>query len=235
MFYWRYSINIKNAIYTASSTSILQQCAAGNAIYCSQLVFNGTEYPGALSQINTAPINAASETDSGLDFQGDYNMDLFSGTLNWHLIGNYTDEETETATGIKADFAGSLSGDSTLGLAGFPKFRGTLAATYTEGRWSGTVQGRFIGAAHINNAWSNINFVANNDIPFVGYLDLRGSFKWNDSVQLYGAINNFTDAPPPSVPQLATSGGGNQNVGTLPALYDALGRVYRAGVRVTFQ
>jgi outer membrane receptor protein involved in Fe transport len=227
-----YSINIKNAIYTASSNAILQQCAAGVALYCSQLIFQGTQYPGALSQINTAPINASSQTTSGLDVQADYAMDLFGGTMNWHAVANYTDEETQTAIGVKYDYAGSLGSDSLV--QGFPKFRATLSSTYAEGPWSGTIQGRFIGSAVINNAWRGTNVVDNNAIPFVGYLDLRGSYKWNENIQLYGAINNFTDVPAPNVATLASSSGGNQNVGTIPTLYDALGRVYRAGVRLNF-
>ena len=227
-----YSINIKNAIYTASSNAILQQCAAGVALYCSQLIFQGTQYPGALSQINTAPINASSQTTSGLDVQADYAMDLFGGTMNWHAVANYTDEETQTAIGVKYDYAGSLGSDSLV--QGFPKFRATLSSTYAEGPWSGTIQGRFIGSAVINNAWRGTNVVDNNAIPFVGYLDLRGSYKWNENIQLYGAINNFTDVPAPNVATLASSSGGNQNVGTIPTLYDALGRVYRAGVRLSF-
>jgi outer membrane receptor protein involved in Fe transport len=119
-------------------------------------------------------------------------------------------------------------------VQGFPKFRATLASTYTQGAWSGTIQGRFIGAAADNNAWNGINYVDNNYIPFVGYLDLRGSYKWNDNIQFYGAINNFTDVPPPTVATLYSSSGGDQNVGTIPSLYDALGRVYRAGIRVSF-
>jgi outer membrane receptor protein involved in Fe transport len=227
-----YSINIKNAIYTASSNAILQQCAAGVAIYCSQLIFQGTQYPGALSQINTAPINASSQSTSGLDVQADYAMDLFGGTMNWHAVANYTDEETQTAIGVKYDYAGSLGSDSLV--QGFPKFRATLSSTYAEGPWSGTIQGRFIGSAVINNAWRGTNVVDNNAIPFVGYLDLRGSYKWNENIQLYGAINNFTDVPAPNVATLASSSGGDQNVRTIPTLYDALGRVYRAGVRVSF-
>ena len=32
----------------------------------------------------------------------------------------------------------------------------------------------------------------------VAYLDLRGTYKWNDNLQLYVSIDNVFDMPPPS-------------------------------------
>ena len=79
----------------------------------------------------------------GLDFNADYVMPLFNGMMNWHLVGNYTDEQTQNAAGINFDYAGSLSQASSV--SGTPKFKTTLSSTYAEGAWSGTVQGRVIG------------------------------------------------------------------------------------------
>jgi outer membrane receptor protein involved in Fe transport len=225
-----YSINIKGAIATPSTTQILQQCAAVGQ-FCAQEVFDGTDYPGALGHIVGVPLNAASQTTSGMDFQVDYPMDLFSGTLNWHLIGNYTDETTRTFIGLQIDSAGSLGPDASI--TGVPKTKIEAAATYTEGPWSGTVQGRFIGQAKLNNAWKSGVDVDNNQLPPVGYLDLRGSYRWNDRVQFYGAIDNALNTPPPAVVQ---SNGVNSfaNPNTRADIYDALGRMFRGGVRFNF-
>ena len=61
-------------------------------------------------------------------------------------------------------------------------------------------------------------------MPAVIYADLRGSYRWNDHIQIYGAIDNFFDSPPPNIP---TIGGG----GTSCQTYDCIGRAYRIGVR----
>jgi outer membrane receptor protein involved in Fe transport len=120
-----------------------------------------------------------------------------------------------------------------------PKARGTLSATYTQGPWSGTVQGRFFGAAVLTNGPENLpsnitraslsstgvltqgvipgNLVGGNDIDPVAYLDLRLSYQWTPNIKLFGAVDNFTDVPRPEF-------GSN-------ALYDVLGRTYRLGVR----
>jgi len=184
------------------------------------------QYPGALNIVIIAPLNAAQETTSGLDFQADYRMDLFSGSLNWNAIANYNDERSITRLGVTYDGAGSLGADNPFPQR--PKFNGHLNATYTQGPWSGTVQTRFIGAAVLNSAWTNGVQVDNNDIPWVAYLDLRGSYSWNENVQLYAAVDNTTDTPPPRVP--STTGGSGSNL----LIYDGLGRMYRAGLRFNF-
>jgi iron complex outermembrane recepter protein len=62
-------------------------------------------------------------------------------------------------------------------------------------------------------------------------LDLRLSYQWSDGIQLYGAVDNTTDVPPPSVP---TTLGTKTSLTTVAAVYDILGRLYHAGIRYTF-
>ncbi len=66
--------------------------------------------------------------------------------------------------------------------------------------------------------------IDNNDVPAVIYGDFRASYRWNDHIQLYGALDNTFNAPPPNIP---TVGGG----GTSCIIYDCIGRTYRVGVR----
>ena len=223
-----YSISISKAIVTIGSSTILANCKAGQALYCGQLIFGGPG--GALSQINSGPLNADSQTVSGLDFQADYLTDFLDGKLNLHLVGNYTDEQTQTDQGVLYDYAGSLSFDSPI--QGVPKFKTTLAATYLEGPWSATMQGRFIGSAHLVNGWGPTN-VDNNSVPEVAYLDLRGSYKLSDNVQLYAAIDNTFNTPPPDV--AASSNAVTEfETSVRDDVYDALGRQYRIGIRLRY-
>jgi iron complex outermembrane recepter protein len=187
---------------------------------------------GALNFYLSAPVNANRETASGLDFQADYHHDLFEGTMDWHLLGNYTDEKTRTSLGLTVDGAGAVSGDGTLNpLTGFtePKLRATITATYTEGPWSLTAQTRIIGDAVLtNNLLQNQSVytsIDNNNVNAVFYGDFRGSYRWNDHVLIYTAVDNVFNTPPPN---LGTIGGG----GTSCIIYDCLGRAYRIGVRL---
>ena len=234
-----YSILIKNSIFTANSTVVLAQCNANPASpYCAQLLYNvpgggvSSTGTGTLADIVTQPLNAASQTVSGLDFQADYVMPLFNGMMNWHVVGNYTDEQTQNAVGINFDYAGSLSQASSV--SGTPKFKTTVSSTYAEGPWSGTVQGRVIGSAKLNNAWGPLQ-VDDNHVPMVAYLDLRGSYKWDDNLQLYAAIDNVTNVPPPNIPTTQAGGQSAYYFSQIREdIYDAIGRQYRVGVRFNY-
>jgi iron complex outermembrane receptor protein len=182
---------------------------------------------GALNFYLRSPVNANSETVSGLDFQTDYHHELFAGILDWHVLGNYTDEKTRTSLGITSDGAGAVSGDGGVNpLAGFtmPKFRATVSSTYAEGVWSVTAQARITGSARLSNQYIQGVDVDNNAIPAVIYGDFRGSYRFSDRIQLYGAVDNAFNAPPPII---ATQGGGTTDC----RIYDCIGRQYRIGVR----
>jgi outer membrane receptor protein involved in Fe transport len=249
-----YSIDLTGEIATLSTATILNQCnptkqstihpgQLGNANdpLCTALIFNGApSAPGdgpSLSEILQAPINIASLTTSGLDLQANYSMDFWEGNLAWSAISNLTDETTTTQPG-------SGVSDS-VGTGGSPKWKGIISADYTTGPYSFTVQGRWYGTSKLSQTAntgnlataSTANLYPTNvfEVPFTAYLDLRGSYKWNDNIQLYGAIDNATDVPPPLVPLLSGSvqaqgGLAATNTGT----YDLLGRSFRMGIRFTY-
>jgi iron complex outermembrane recepter protein len=183
---------------------------------------------GCLNLTLTSPLNADSETVSGLDFQVDYHMDLFAGVLSWHLVGNYTDEQTITELGVKFDGAGTLSPigvSDPLVSRSSPKFRSTLAATYEEGPYSFTVQTRLIGSAVYSHTFVEGTDIDNNGIPAVAYLDLRAAYNWSDALQLYFAVDNTFNTPPPLTDVGSYSSG---------QIYDQLGRAIRVGVRFNY-
>jgi iron complex outermembrane receptor protein len=229
-----YSINVKGIITSPSQAITLQFCQQGQAYYCNKFIYTATPNatnPNGLFKVFNSPQNNGFLTTSGLDFVADYSMDLFSGTLGLHLLGNYTDEETESVFGQKQfDFAGSLSNDSLF--VGVPKMKFNLGATYDEGPWSGTIATRYVGTGRLNNAYTSGVEIDNNAVPAVAYMDLRGSYKWNDNVQFYGAVDDVWDTPPPNLAygNGSTNGGSTVNI----SVYDTLGRMYHAGVRFSF-
>jgi iron complex outermembrane receptor protein len=182
---------------------------------------------GAFNFYLQAPVNANRESVSGLDFQADYHHDLFAGILDWHVLGNYTDEKTRTSLGITVDGAGAVSGDGAVNpLAGFttPKLRSTVSTTYAENMWTLTAQARIIGSARLSNTYIQGVDVDDNAVPAVLYGDFRASYRFSDRIQLYGAVDNAFNAPPPII---ATTGGATTNC----QIYDCIGRQYRIGVR----
>ncbi len=225
-----YNINLKGFITSPSAQISTQQCQAGNQYYCDQFVYDSN---GVLKYLYLMPQNAASLITSGLDFQADYRMPLGGGTIAYHLVGNYTDRRVQSAFGAAAfDSAGSMSSVGTY--TSVPKLHFNLSATYAEGPLVATVQGRFIGSARLNNYWVTGVDVDDNAVPEVAYMDLRGSYKFSDNIQLYGAIDNVFNTPPPSVAILASQSNSSQSFGTDTSSYDTLGRLFRLGVRLSY-
>ena len=223
-----YSIQINKAIATINASTLVAQCTAGIQISCAQLVFGGPG--GSLSQINTLPINANRQTVSGLDLEGDYHISFRAGAIDLHWIANYTDEQTQTAQGVTVEYAGGIGADSPV--RGVPQFKTSFAATYAQGPWQGTVQGRLIGAARLNTAWGPLN-VDDNNVPPVAYLDLRGAYSWTSNIQLYAAIDNLFNTAPPLVAG-TTNSLTPYDASIRDDVYDAIGRQYRVGVRLRY-
>jgi outer membrane receptor protein involved in Fe transport len=64
------------------------------------------------------------------------------------------------------------------------------------------------------------------------YADLRLSYNWTDGVQLYGAVDNVFDTPPPNIPNSLGGNSGAQNYNL--QIDDGLGRQFRVGVRFSY-
>jgi outer membrane receptor protein involved in Fe transport len=224
-----YSIDIKGAIATITAENELAYCYAGQTYFCSLVHRNSA---GVLTEIDSIPTNTAAETTSGLDVDAEYTHSLWGGTADLRILSNYTDETTIVQNGKIVDNAGSLSA-ATTGGGGQPKFKSTISATYNWGPYSGTVQTRLIGSARLVNGWTSKN-VDNNSVPWVGYLDLRGAYDLTSHSQVYFAIDNTLNTPPPSVPAAYNTASVYYTPGSPGTVYDLLGRQYRIGIRANF-
>ena len=245
-----YSISLKGGLGTVGVGTVLNQCnptlpstihpgtlGNPNDPLCTLLVFDGPG--GALGHFISQTINVASQTVSGLDIQANYTMDFWNGNIAWTTYANLNDENTTDNSAIGAGIADSA------GSAGTPKWKGLLSADYTTGPYSFTAQTRWYGQSVISTggntgnkatpATANLYDPAHFEVPFVAYLDFRASYKWNDNIQVYGAMDNATNVPPPLV---APTSGSIQNNGgviaTNSTTYDMLGRAFRLGVRFNY-
>lgn len=193
-------------------------------------MFNGPN--ATLSQINTFPLNVASLKVNGVDFQADYSTPLFGGTLTNRLVGNYVLNQSQVQLGTRIDYAGALSADN--GITGMPRARANFSTTFAQDGWQLTGQVRFIGAGKLVYNWTQKD-VDRNKVNAIAYIDLRGSFRINEQIDLFGTIDNLMDQAPPVVPGTSLRGQGvyygNARRGDV---YDMLGRTYRIGVRARF-
>jgi outer membrane receptor protein involved in Fe transport len=70
--------------------------------------------------------------------------------------------------------------------------------------------------------------IFDNHLPGAVYIDFGGTYSFSKQVKAYFKIDNLADRDPVLVPQT------NLSIALNPAVYDAIGRTYRAGVRVSF-
>ena len=227
-----YSIRIEDAIVSAGFPYILAQCAAGNATFCPFIIRDAA---GIISTIESGPVNAAFNKTSGIDFQADYRRELGEGRLHLGLIGNYMHEFVIDSLGVKFDQAGSLNrAPPNTGTQGAPKLRVTFNTSYSTDRASIGAQVRAFGKAKLNNAWVEGVDVDDNDVPSVAFLDLRTSYFLDTEkrFQAYLAIDNVLNREPPIIPHGPQAGIPYFYVPTRTDIYDALGRSWRAGIRV---
>ena len=103
---------------------------------------------------------------------------------------------------------------------------------------------RWYGSAILNNAWNTGNLATAAtrwtvpdslfNVDPTAYLDLRGSYEFNDNWQFFAAVDNLLDIPPQMVPgysgSIQSNGGPTHSV----TQYDLLGREVRLGVRFNF-
>jgi outer membrane receptor protein involved in Fe transport len=242
-----YDIRIKDVIASVGGSQVAGLCEAGYSVYCENLVFG--RYPGGCSgpSLNSCPAglplaaiisqveNIDSATTAGLDFVADYRTLFMAGALDFNADANYVFHFDQTHLGTTCDTANGLGPDQggyPSCSGGNPKFRSTVALSYSQGGWLGTIQARMIGATHLVTQWISMNEVDNNDIPFYTYVDLRLSYQFDNGLRLYGAIDNVGDRIEPIFAPSAYSGSDFYLTPLRDDIYDGFGRVWRLGLRL---
>jgi iron complex outermembrane recepter protein len=252
-----YRIRVNGIINSLSAQQEVNFCFAGQTQYCNS--FNLAPPAGVTPYVNAQLFNLASAYTTGFDLEGSYRFDL--GQV--HMPGNLTIRALATHvinfisnSGIAGqapqqlagqNSGGSGSGPGTLGNS--PKWKlfatqswdfRNLGIDVTE-RWlsAGTFGNQYIvcqsGCPVYNPAdpasvqaavnHPSINF---NTMPGAFYLDLGGRYSVTDKLTAFVKIDNLFDKDPVAAPQT------NTGLDVNPALYDTIGRTYRAGVRYNF-
>jgi iron complex outermembrane recepter protein len=251
-----YHIKLDGGLALGNAGNNVGQCfaavgATGNPItstnpFCKLLTFGapitGNSPYSNITSLKAVYENQSAYTTKGIDFAWDYSIPMESGaSVTLRLTASHT---LETIVPNGRDVAGQTGGDQGF-LSDFssaPKWSGNLTASYTQGPFTGTVQGRYISTGYLDLQnpktgpdqtgydVTKTYSVSDNNVPSYFLVNLNGSYdmKWFDleKMQVYASINNVLDKDPPF--SAGTVGGANA------IFFDALGRTYRVGVRVKF-
>ena len=244
-----YSIEIDNAIEGVGPFDTALLCFAINnpdepmcqAIERDSVSFN-------ISSVTGGPRNVARLRTEGFDLQLSLDHELprslalFDGaaSLRWWFLGNHTTEHgvQETPAIDFRDCAGNFGFPcDTSSFGTLPEFKTRTRVTYFSGPLSLSFQWRWIDG--MENAFlvhgldlfgiprDQVNFA----VPAIGnesYYALSFDYAINDTVTMYGGINNLTDNDPPIL------GGAAGAANTDPSTYDVYGRRYFLGVTARF-
>ncbi|HEY4366232.1 MAG TPA: TonB-dependent receptor [Steroidobacteraceae bacterium] len=237
-----YRIDTEGAIATVTYAYTLDQCRAGVQLYCSNIT---RQADGTLDAITLRPQNQASLLAEGIDFEASYQTRLadivssWKGIMGFRLVATNT-LELVTDSGIIGSPTKVLDAAGT-GVTPRWGINGTLTYDLDPFRLSWT--GRFITGGKISNTLYECNddcplapgyqTVDKNSVPsyFISNLSLTYKFGIGPTnAEVFLAVDNLFDRDPPLYPsQIA---GASYAVTTNSTLYQELGSVYRAGIRV---
>ncbi|QOL25851.1 TonB-dependent receptor [Thalassotalea sp. LPB0316] len=195
--YWKFDVT--NAITRVNVQAAMNNCFEGDTAACD--VINITP-EGDLRNLSSPLTNVGSLETSGIDWNVTYVGDIFRVTFDTTYLIDYTED------GI--DYTGRIDGN----MGGFSEFRSNLnvqanitddlSVLYTAQYIHG-MEGEFYGDEFRTSS--------------VTYHNISASYNINDQWRVNGGIKNLLDQDPKSVL------GGN-DMGTVPSIYDVVGRTF---------
>lgn len=237
-----YDIRIRNAIGSVTAQQVLNLCYNGNDDFCALVSREASQIV-----IAQGPFNVGKEHARGLDLEASYQFDLdtivaqWPGRINIRAMGTRFMKhlvDTGIPGSIPVDNVGANSS------SGPPKFRYQVTLGYTGERLGASVTARGVSDGVYNNNYiectsgcptSTVNNVTvnNNHIDGANYFDLSLTYKIDGGsakAELFFNVRNVLNTDPVAYARQTTTGYLYQNANAF--LYDILGRVFRAGVRV---
>jgi outer membrane receptor protein involved in Fe transport len=220
-----YSIGIAGAVGTLNNQQTVDRCVAGETSLCDLIIRNSA---GAITQILGVPVNVAQQKVRGIDYEVSWRQDLGKwGHLSLRgLASNILDSYTLN-NGVKTVDVGNNTGST-------PHWRWLASATWDWNRVSVSSQLRGFSAGVYDPAWVSGIDIDNNEIAGANYLDLAATYRiWGEdedrAATLFARVENLFDVDP-----VIIGGAGLSSLQANPALYDTIGRRYRAGIRFRY-
>jgi iron complex outermembrane receptor protein len=237
-----YHILVQGVVSSLSAQQQVNFCFTGLTQYCS--TFNFAPGGGVTPFVNVQVFNLASIKTSGFDIEASYQFGLEGIGLPGRFsirnlatnVRHYTSDPGIRGAAI-IDTAGQNSGATPKWkLLGIQAWDTDTFSLNVQERWfsNGTFGNQYIvcsvGTCPIRTAAEANNHptIDYNRMKGAFYLDLGGSYHITKQLTAYFKVANVLNRDPTPSPQTNTGLDAN------PALYDLLGRFYRAGIRFNF-
>ena len=230
-----YDIKVNDVVSTLSIQQEVDLCAAGNQEICGAMVLNS---PGN-NYVTVQNFNLASLHLKGFDIESAYrtNLDKFG------MPGRFTVRALATRTlhfitdsGVVGTIPSEGAG---VNLGNTPKWKLLATQTWDNDKLSLTLTERWFSDGKYSNEYIECQTncpvstlthptIYDNKMKGATYFDFGGSYNFSKQLMVYFKVDNLTDRDPAPAPQA------NPSFAINPALYDVVGRTYRAGLRYNF-
>ncbi|ABI38977.1 TonB-dependent receptor [Shewanella sp. MR-4] len=204
--YWRFKVT--NAIARANTQDGLDACFAGDTAACDQFNIGAG---GDLTNLSNALTNVGSQDTSGIDFNLAYNFELIG--LDWKVNNDTTYLVKFEQDG--EEYTGTIDGN----FGAYARVRNNFSISAGQDDWNVMYFNRFIGDMRDLSKGYNVGDIL--------YHNISGTYHINDMATISFGVKNFTDEKP-----LTVSNGSDG--GTVPEVYDTIGRTIYGGVTVKF-
>ncbi|GGQ21196.1 TonB-dependent receptor plug domain-containing protein [Shewanella litoralis] len=205
--YWRFKVT--NAITRLDVQAGLDECFA-NASAAACETFNiGAN--GDLSNLTNSLTNVGSQDTSGVDFNLAYNFEALS--LDWKISNDTTYLLNFEQEGN--DYTNYIDGN----FGAYAEVRNNFSIQAGQDSWNVNYFNRYIGEMDDLGTGDKVDAVL--------YHNIAGTYFVTDMITLSAGVKNFTDEEPSTVSN-------GSDGGTVPEVYDTIGRQYYGGVTVKF-
>lgn len=230
-----FDIKVDNVISSLSAQQEVDLCVAGNQEICSAMVLNS---PGN-NYVTVQAFNLASLRNKGYDLEAAYRMNLNAfgvpGKLTFRALATHTISFL-TNSGVVGTIPSEGAG---VNMGGTPKWKGLASQSWENDKASLTLTERWISKGVYSNEFIECQTdcpvstlihptIFDNKMKGAFYVDLGGTYKLSEKLTAYFKVDNIGNVDPEPAPQ------GNLSIGINPALYEVLGRQYRAGLRYNY-
>ncbi len=231
-----YSINIKDQIGTLGATAIVDRCAkVKDPNFCALLTFDSQ---GTITAVLNQTTNSNSFKTRGLDLEASYSQPLselpfvkLPGTVNLRALATRSLEYALTDAVLGRTDRHGQNMANFIGTTNVPNWMANYFIQYQLGKFTGGVQFRYIspGVLETGSITGTATERLNNKVGSQTVTNLSAQYQIINSegrrLEIFGAINNVFNRGP-SYPIWGLS--------NLGIYYEAVGMVYRGGVRFTY-
>ncbi|ABV36645.1 TonB-dependent receptor [Shewanella sediminis HAW-EB3] len=204
--YWRFKV--KNAIARMDTQNGLNNCFAGDQAACEAFNIGPN---GDLDNLTNSLTNVGYQDTSGIDFNLAYSFEALS--LDWTISNDTTYLLNFEQDGV--DYTNTIDGN----FGAYAQVRNNFSIKAGQDDWSVMYFNRYIGEMDDLGEGTKVDAIL--------YHNVSASYYFNDTWMVSAGVKNLTDEEPSNVSNGSAGG-------TVPEVYDTIGRQYYAGVTVKF-